>query len=63
MDLKGVTMFDTTCTECRRHLLIFPSQITGMTNVDGGIRVAYSCWCGSEQTWVTGSSQRAPVAA
>ena len=39
----------------------FPSQVTSVTNSDAGIVVRFGCWCGSEQTWVTGS-RRTPVA-
>ena len=49
-------MFDRHCTACDRTQLIFPSQIQGVTNTDHGILVSYVCWCGSEQTWLTGSA-------
>ena len=49
-------MFDRHCTACDRTQLIFPSQIQGVTNTDHGILVGYVCWCGSEQTWLTGST-------
>jgi hypothetical protein len=48
-------MFDRHCTSCDRTQLIFPSQITGVTNTDNGILVSYVCWCGAEQIWLTGS--------
>ena len=47
-------MFDTTCTACGKHHLIFPSQIHSMANTGAGIEVRYECWCGAEQTWTTG---------
>ena len=47
-------MFDRHCTACDRTQLIFPSQVQGVTNTDHGILVSYVCWCGSEQTWLTG---------
>ncbi len=58
-------MFDNTCTACHRRQLIFPSQVTGIANLDEGIVVAYTCWCGADQTWLTGNAatQRVPVAA
>ena len=28
--------------------LIFPSQITAMTNTEQGIVVSFTCWCGAE---------------
>ncbi len=48
-------MFDHHCTACDRRQLIFPSQVTRIDNTDHGIVVAFGCWCGSEQTHVTGS--------
>ena len=58
-------MFDNICTACGKRQLIFPSQITGMINHDhGGISVDYTCWCGADQTWTTGTaSDRRLVAA
>jgi hypothetical protein len=49
-------MFDNECTVCGKRQLIFPSQIQAITNTDAGIVVAYTCWCGAEQAWVTGRS-------
>ena len=51
-------MFDRHCSACDRTQLIFPSQIQGVANTDHGILVSYVCWCGSEQTWLTGSTGR-----
>ncbi len=48
-------MFLTTCTACTHRYLIFPSQFTSMVNTDHGIVVDYTCWCGAEQSTVTGS--------
>jgi len=47
-------MFDHNCTECGKRQLIFPSQIVSMDNTEHGIVVAFRCWCGAEQTMVTG---------
>ncbi len=44
-------MFANHCTDCAQRQLIFPSQITRLSNTDAGIVVDYTCWCGSEQTW------------
>ena len=55
-------MFDHECTSCGKRQLIFPTQVTSVTNVDAGIVVRFSCWCGADQTWVTGR-RRAPIAA
>lgn len=57
-------MFTHTCTVCARRQLIFPSQITSLDNTAEGIVLAFTCWCGSEQTAVTGRRRTAePVAA
>ncbi|GAB3245088.1 hypothetical protein [Nocardioides dilutus] len=55
-------MFDHTCTECERRQLIFPSQVTSLVNTDHGIVVAFTCWCGAEQTIVTGNAAGRPLA-
>lgn len=47
-------MFDHHCTSCHKRQLIFPSQVASMTNTDHGIVVAFTCWCGAEQTLTTG---------
>ena len=56
-------MFANTCTSCGKRQLIFPSQITSLANTERGIEVAYTCWCGASQTWLTGraTSDRAEV--
>ena len=54
-------MFDHHCTVCDRRQLIFPSQVTSLANTDHGISVAFTCWCGAEQSMLTG--RREPVAA
>ena len=51
-------MFDRHCSACDKTQLIFPSQITAVTNTDEGILVSYTCWCGSAQTWLTGTRAR-----
>ncbi len=54
-------MFDHHCTACGQRELIFPSQITGLTNTDHGIVVEFECWCGSAQTMVSGrAAERRP---
>ena len=40
-------------------MLIFPSQITSLANTEDGIVVTFTCWCGTEQTLVTGKAARA----
>jgi hypothetical protein len=54
-------MFDRHCSACDRTQLIFPSQISSVTNSDHGILVSYTCWCGSQQTWLTGTRGQANV--
>lgn len=56
-------MFDFTCTACGNHQLIFPSQVRGVTNTSYGIEVDFECWCGSNQTWLTGAGARRPARA
>lgn len=47
-------MFDHNCTVCEKRQLIFPSQVTTVANTDRGIELTFVCWCGAEQTLVTG---------
>lgn len=47
-------MFQHQCPACHRRELVFPSQVTSVTNTDAGIVVAFTCWCGSPQSLVTG---------
>ncbi|MEI5676133.1 MULTISPECIES: hypothetical protein [unclassified Nocardioides] len=47
-------MFAHHCTSCTQRQLIFPSQVTSLVNTDHGIIAAFTCWCGSEQTLLTG---------
>ena len=47
-------MFDHTCTACEKRQLIVPSMVTAMTNTDHGIVLAFTCWCGADQSMVTG---------
>lgn len=58
-------MFDHDCTACQRRQLIFPSQVTSLVNTEHGILMSFECWCGAEQTLLTGraADQREPVAA
>ncbi len=53
-------MFDNYCQVCAKRMLIFPSQITSLANTDHGIVVHFTCWCGTEQTHVTGAGARRP---
>jgi len=52
-------MFDNFCLVCAGRVLIFPSQVTSMANTTEGIVVSFTCWCGIEQTQVTGRKARA----
>ena len=56
-------MFDHHCTACDKRQLIFPSQVTSLVNTDHGIIMAFTCWCGAEQTLLTGRALAEPVAA
>lgn len=53
-------MFDNNCQVCAKRVLVFPSQVTSLTNTDDGIVVTFTCWCGTEQTRVTGNRTRRP---
>jgi hypothetical protein len=46
-------MFVHQCTACEKRQLIFMSQVTGMTAVEGGTALAFTCWCGAEQVHST----------
>ncbi len=52
-------MFDNNCQVCAKRVLIFPSQVSSLDNTDGDITVTFTCWCGTEQTRVTGKRARA----
>ena len=52
-------MFDINCTACDKRQLIFSSQVTSFTNTDHGIVVAFTCWCGAEQSLTTGRAAAA----
>ena len=52
-------MFDNNCQVCASRVLIFPSQVTSLANTADGIEVGFTCWCGTEQTRVTGRASRA----
>ena len=58
-------MFDHLCTACDKRQLIFPSQVTSLVNTEHGIVVSFECWCGAEQSMLTGrtADPREPVAA
>lgn len=60
-------MFAHDCSRCGKRQLIFVSQVTSLVNTDRGIEVAFTCWCGAAQFFVTGKAVsevgRVPVAA
>jgi hypothetical protein len=56
-------MFDHKCTACGKRQLIFSSQVTSLVNTADGIVVSHTCWCGAEQTWVTGKAATGRVEA
>lgn len=43
-------MFARECTHCNKRMLVFPSQITGMSHTGEALEVSYECWCGATQT-------------
>ncbi|MEO9322758.1 hypothetical protein ABFT23_04655 [Nocardioides sp. C4-1] len=53
-------MFVHHCTACSRRQLIFPSLVTGVVPSGDGLVLAFTCWCGAEQTTVTDNVFTAP---
>lgn len=53
-------MFSHHCTDCERTQLFSTGQITRLSNTDHGIVLSLRCWCGSEQSIVTGKNARRP---
>ena len=51
-------MFTHDCSACDRRQLIFPSMITGATRTEAGTQVAFTCWCGAEQTAVRAAAAK-----
>lgn len=49
-------MFDSHCAACDQRQLIFPSQVTSLVNTADGIVIGFTCWCGAEQTMLTGNA-------
>ena len=47
-------MFAHHCSSCDETYLIFESQLTSLDNTANGIELRFTCWCGAEQTTVTG---------
>jgi len=56
-------MFAHDCRSCGKRQLIFVNQVTSLVNTDHGIEVSFTCWCGAEQSWLTGRTvnEAAPV--
>ena len=56
-------MFAHDCSSCGKRQLIFVSQVTSLVNTDHGIEVSFTCWCGAEQSFLTGKAvtKTAPV--
>jgi hypothetical protein len=49
-------MFAHHCTACDTRHLIFPSQVIGFADVADGFALAYECWCGATQVYLTAST-------
>ncbi len=56
-------MFSVYCSGHEHEVLLFASNITGITNTPGGIVVAWRCPCGTTGHWVTGARHEAANAA
>ncbi len=53
-------MFTHDCSACDRRQLIFPSMIEGVTRTEDGTQVAFTCWCGAEQSAPLGWADSEP---
>ena len=49
-------MFAHACSSCGKRQLIFVNQVTSLVNTDRGIVVDFTCWCGAEQSLLTGKA-------
>jgi hypothetical protein len=47
-------MFAHHCSSCDETYLIFESQLSSLDNTANGIELRFTCWCGAEQTTVSG---------
>jgi hypothetical protein len=56
-------VFEHHCTACDMRRVVFNSQITRLVNTDHGIEMSFECWCGAEQTLLTGRKAEATAAA
>ena len=54
-------MFTAYCPRHRSNVLLSNSQIRGLSNVDGGIRVELECDDGERITVVTGRRRHRPI--
>lgn len=60
---EAPAMFLSTCTDCHREQLIFPSQVSSYEQTDRGTVAHYTCWCGADQTWVAVPAPASPLVA
>jgi hypothetical protein len=51
---RKVSVFQHHCTACDRTELIFPSMLRSLANTDHGIELRFECWCGAEQSVLSG---------
>jgi hypothetical protein len=49
-------VFATWCENIGRQVLIWPSDVLGIVNIDRGIVVRLRCLCGNEAEMLTGAS-------
>jgi hypothetical protein len=45
-------LFTNHCQACEKRQLIFPSQVKAVLDTEAGVELLYTCWCGSEQTYL-----------
>lgn len=56
-------MFAHHCRACDTRYLNFQSQVTGLVEVEGGFAVSFTCWCGSDQVWLSAGAAAASESA
>jgi hypothetical protein len=52
-------MFTAWCDESKAEVLLTSRDVLGMRNTEGGVLVAYRCWCGAHGVLLTGAGAAA----
>ncbi|MFT4084019.1 MAG: hypothetical protein QM638_15695 [Nocardioides sp.] len=61
--MEVTVVFAHHCTSCDRTELIDPSMILSLANTERGIEVRFECWCGAEQSMLSGRRVKSREAA